>query len=403
MKKVTHFLLFTFVAAIFITCKKQEITPSSTEGQPVFSFYGNMGGNILNIQAGVNNYYMYSSYSQGNNNLGPDGYGIYSFTGTLQNTSTPNNSIQITLNDDMLIPTGNPSDISNSIVAGNTYYYTVPGGTPVSESVSFTPKVYAGTATSFSYTFGDGSTAYTTNANPVNHVYKSLKDYNTQLQVNFNGGNPSPITITNPLQINSKSTTPLTVDSVHTSLLTDYSHKHEVSLWAYVSGGTSPYTYKWHGKGLQNDTNSIISGKSINTIYTYTTEPASMDTITLSVTDYMQKDSASFTFNYTDTVSKNNRVVYSMSVPQPVSNPYGFSNVTVNYTDGQGNQYTSNNPSQSRNSNFQITSVSNYQNNMNNSPTKMLKITFNCMLYNAARHDSIAATNCMAVIAVAYH
>lgn len=401
MKKVTHILLFTFVAAIFITCKKQELAPSAVEGQPVFSFNGNMGGSILNVQAGVNNYYMYSTYSQSNDSLGPDGEGVYSFTGKLQNTSTPNNSIQITINDDVLTSNGSASDISNSIVAGNTYYYKALGGTPLSESVNFIPKVYVGTASSFAYTFGDGSTAYATNPAPVNHVYKSLKDYNTQLQVNFSGGNPLSITVSNHLQLTNKSTTPLTVDSIHTHLMANYSHDHEVSLWAYVSGGTAPYTYKWHG--LQNDTSSIVSGKSINTIYTYTTEPADTNTITLTVTDNTKKDSASFTFNYTDTVSKNNRVVYSMSVPQAVSNPYGFSNVTINYTDGQGHQYTSSSPTQSRNSNFQITSVSNYQNNASNNPTKMLKVSFNCMLYNAALHDSITATNCTAVIAIAYH
>jgi len=399
MRKVAHILLFTLIALIFVTCKKQELAPSTVENQPIFSFYGNMGGNILNVQAGVNNYYMYSSDTSIQSIASP-GTGVYSFIGTLRNTATANNSIQIIINDDAYTPPSNQSDINNSITSGTSYFYNIPGGTPVWDSVIFIPKMYVGKPKSLSFNFGDGNAYNTSNTAPVPHLYKILKDYNTQLTVNsFDSGVPSSITISNPLRLNSKSTTPISITSVKPFLLADFWHKHEVSLWAYISGGTFPYTYKWsYGNGHSD---SISSGNSINTIYTYT-DSVKTYPITLTVTDFTKKDTASFMFYYTDTVSSNNSVAYSMAV-HPVANPSGLSTVTINYTDAQGRQYTSNNSSQARNNTFQITSVANYQNNKDNNPTKMLKVSFNCMLYNAALHDSIAATNCTAVIAVAYH
>jgi hypothetical protein len=397
MKKVTHIVLFPLIALIFVTCKKQELAPSTVENQPIFSFYGNMGGNILNVQAGVNNYYMFSSDSLIKDSS-QGGYVVNSFTGTLRNTSTANNSIQITINDDSPVSSNNPSDISNSIINGNSYYYNTPNGTRIWDSVYFTPKLYLGKSSSFSYKFGDGTTATATSVAPIGHLYKKLQDYHTQMHVTFDSGTPDTMTISNFLQLTSQSTAPLEVNSVRTFLIADYSYKHEVSFWAYVSGGTSPYTYQWSFDTIQQFT----SGSAINTIHTFSTEPADSFLVTLKVTDHTKKDTAYFQYYYTDTLSSNNSAAYSMAV-HPVANPYGLSTVTVNYTDAQGHQYTSKNSSQSRNSTFQVTSVSNYQNNKDNNPTKMLKVSFNCMLYNAALHDSITATNCTAVIAVAYH
>ena len=88
------------------------------------------------------------------------------------------------------------------------------------------------------------------------------------------------------------------------------------------------------------------------------------------------------------------------SAVTPLPNPTAFSNITIIYTDANGNQYSSANINQPTASAFQITSVSSYQNNENNQTTKMLHIKFNCQLKGTA--GTIPITNGDAVVAVAY-
>jgi hypothetical protein len=142
---------------------------------------------------------------------------------------------------------------------------------------------------------------------------------------------------------------------------------------------------------------------SITVSHIYKDTIAHNYTVTLIVLDSL-KDTIVYNYNLIDTISTACRMDYSISAPKVVPNPYSLSNVTINYVDGNGNHYTSDNLSQSNTSTFQITSVSNYQNNINNNPTKMLKVTFNCLLFPVISGPPILqAMNCTAIIAVAYH
>ncbi len=92
-------------------------------------------------------------------------------------------------------------------------------------------------------------------------------------------------------------------------------------------------------------------------------------------------------------------VVNYASFSSPVIDTLALSNVTVNYTDGSGILYTSNSSLQPGSSTFQVLSVSPYQKNLSGDYTKMLKVTFSCLLYNG--NSAIPASG-TAIIAVAY-
>jgi hypothetical protein len=384
MKALKKIVLFILISAVFITCKKEVLTPSSTTNQPVFAFSGNINGNSINWQAGVNNYYMYSSDSQ-------SVAGIYKFIGTLQNTTSSKNSIQIIINDDTTVGPGKPSNISNSITTA-AYYFNIPGGNPIWDSVTFKPVVYSGIPTSYSYSFGDGGTASQTSELPVTHVYKKLLNYTTSLLVTSGSGTATAINQLN--LVKESSPIQLMVDSIH---FVDSGHL--VTLTAHVSGGTPPYTYGFlFGDGKSADT--ILRTPTWTITHSYSS--TNTFTVSIGVIDSI-KNTASYTYTLTDTLSNACRIDYYIQAPKPIKNPNAFSNVTVNYTDGSGNVYTSNNASQPNNNTFQVTSVSDYENNTNNQPTKMLKVTFNCTLYPVLGGLPIQATNCTATIAVAYH
>lgn len=377
-------VLLISIVTVFVTCKKEQLAPTTIEGQPVFSFSGSINGTPLTLQAGINNYYMYSSYNY-------DSLGVYNFTGTLKSTSNNLNSIQIIINDDTVVPLGALSNIGKSVIPA-TYYYNIPGGNSIWDSVTFVPKIYKGAPASFLYNFGDGGSVTKIDTSRVTHVYKKLQDFSTSLTMDFYTCGPQ--TIINPINLKKQATTPLTIDSIHFQL---DSILYKVTLTSYITGGTPPYTYAW---SYGNGTTPVLSGSSSVT-YTYA-GPAQTYVVALAMDD-SQNDTAVYSCSIRDTVSNNCRMDYYALTPKAIQNPNALSNVTVNYIDGLGNKYTSNNASQPYNNTFQITSVANYQTNINNQSTKMLKVTFNCTLYPVLGGAPITASNCSATIAVAYH
>jgi PKD repeat protein len=390
MKTLRKIVLFALIGTLFVTCKKEQLPPN-TVGQTVFSFAGTINSNSVSWQAGINNYYMYSSYTQNDS--------VYSFIGTLRSTSTNNNSIQFIINDYKVSASNatlSSSHIDSSLSSSNTYlYYKGVGTIDTTYSISFTPVIYAGAAQAYTYLFGDGGTSSA--ASPT-HVYTESGTYNTSLTVGFSSGS---ITMTNPITI-LKNQPQFWVDSIHSALGAIAGDTAQVAFKAYESYGTSPYTYSWNfGDG---NTSSIVSGGDSNFL-THTYDSTGTFPVSLTVKDNSGKIQY-YTYNVIDTISSSNRMDYHMSIPKQKidSNSHAFSDVTINYTDGGGNVYTTVNSLQPGSSKFQITSVSSYQINLNNQATKMLKVTFKCILYPVVSGPPpIEATNCTAIIAVAYN
>ncbi len=389
MKFLKNTILIVSTGMVFVTCKKEEISPSSVQGGPAFSFSGTIGGNSLSMQAGVNNYYMYSSYTHDTNN-------IYNFTANLRNTGTNANSIQITINDDTVKSSSQLSDINKSITATGYYPYNVPGGIPVFDSVHFTPRIYSGTPSQFIYDFGDSTGS---NRSSPTHYYKlntTVQTYTTTLAVEFPCGTKN---LSNSVDIG-KQLNELKIDSVVATV----SQNYQVSFRAYIENGQPPYLYGWSYKGnpYHLDTTVTKSGTADTVNYTYPV-PNQTYTLVFGVMDSHKNEVIYYNYNFTDANAASCRIDdYFVSTPQPVPNPKKLSSVTMTYTDANGALYSSNNPNQPSSSTFQITSVSNYQNNEKNQPTKMLQVQFNCMLYNLVNGVALPA-NGTAVIAVAYH
>ncbi len=394
MKTVKRIFLFIFIGAVFTACKKEQLPPTTIENQPVFYFTGTINSNTLSWQAGVNNYYMYSTYSQN------DSTGVYSFNGTLQNTATGNNSIQIIINDyraSQLNAAVTSAHIDSALSPAKTYGYFT--GLPISDTsylVTFTPKIYYGTPTSLTYSFGDLSPNVTTTLDTaLTHRYSARKYYNTSLNVDFSSacGN---IYMSNPLNI-LKTTPSFMIDSISSVL---YVGAHDsIAFTTAVSHGTSPYSYKFYfGDGDSTIVNSVTT--TLSTIHTYTT--TATFPVKLQVKD-ANNDTASYNYTVSTDTTPPCRFDYTMSSPVQniMTNSKFLSQITIIYTNSAGVVYTSKSNSQA--GSFQINSVSDYQTNTSGYPTKMLKVNFSCSLYNSAATPSVViANNCTATIAVAY-
>jgi hypothetical protein len=391
MKAKTKFIFLSLLAIAVISCKKQTLQPGNTAGPTVFYFNGIVNGSPVSLTAGVNNYYMYSSYTQDVNN-------VYNFTGSLHPVSCTNcpNSIQFIINDYKTTATGGSeaANIDTSLVAGNYLYLSPTGGISSAYSVTFTPTIGKGTDSNYVYHFGDGATYVGTNGTQT-HTYKHPGAYTTTLIAAFKDGTIDSIHSTSQPGAPAWNTTLSITKSDTTHAANSYKD-------ALTSGGTSPYTIKWNFGDGNTKTQAYIP-VSADTI-THTYPGSGIYEVSATITDVnnytntnvfkvIAKDSGFTPHSYISNLAA--------SAPSSIANPKALSNVTIIYTNVAGVAFSSANVAQPNTTNFQVTSVASYQNNELNQTTKMLHIKFTCQLKDGSGNP-MTITNGDAIIAVAY-
>src|ERR1700752_1765204 len=111
-------IFIMLVLVLFVFGCKKEHAPSPTTGTPVFYFNGTIGGVSTSINAGLNNYYMYSSYTQDTNH-------VYNFIGNIQKTTANLSSIEIQINDYKVSAVNGNTQPDSSLVPAIYSYYSV--------------------------------------------------------------------------------------------------------------------------------------------------------------------------------------------------------------------------------------------------------------------------------------
>lgn len=366
---------FSVFISILSGCKKDY--PVASNGNPVFYFSGNIDGSPVSLKAGVNDYYMYSSYVQDSSS------NVYGFLGDLKQTNCTNcnNRIQFRLNDFRVSLPGASVSIDSSLLSGY-YPFQILGGVPILHSVNFTavPSVdSSSTPSSYLWNFGDGTTSSI--ANPK-HVFARPGDYNVCLTINYSNSPAS--SICNIVNVGVPNST--FYASIQSSVAVN-----TMQFTGVVTGGTPPFNYSWDfGDG---NTSTLQNG-------THFYSSANIYKVCLQVKDangYITNSCSNIsTQNFPGCITNFNFKPDTLGV----SNPFAFSNVTILWTDNSGIAYTSNNSSQPTTSYFQIISVENYIKNQNNQSTKKLHVKFKCTVYNG--NNTHIIDNGDAVIAVSY-
>jgi len=366
---------FIIVLLLFIcvSCKKKEYPESATEGSPVFNCTMSVNGAPISFEAGVNNYYMYSSYQQDSN-------GVYGFNASLKQTNCVNcaNGLNIKIND-FKVSAANANTIIDSSLAPGNYNYLF--STAASFYTAQFQSSYNKIASSYLWNFGDGTTS--TSSNPV-HTYKKSGKYNVSLTVN--GTNSCVNTI------NGFHNVGIVSDFFRTTIHADSVTGNLINFNANNAQGTAPYSYEWNfGDGTPN---SVSATPSHN--YQY----AGSYPVSLKVTDF-NGNIAEAKYNVvTQSDISSCAANYSISNVNYSPNTLGLSNIIIDWTDANGVVYSSKNPLQPSNSYFKILSVENFKNNDNNQLTKKIHVQFACTVYNGA--NTVIISNADAVICVAY-
>ncbi|HTB05914.1 MAG TPA: hypothetical protein VK806_03100 [Bacteroidia bacterium] len=392
MRKLKIGLLLFAISMLLITCKKEHIEPSVVNGTPVFYFNGTVNGSPVSLDAGVSNYYMYSSDSQST-------AGVYSFIGNLkQVTPAKSNSIEFIINDYRQLAAGaQETNIASSIDTGY-YLYNITGvGTPTQDSVTFTPKVIT-TPYMYTYNFGDGNTI--TGYGPLpkisKHLYNNPGNYPTSLSIVFDSAATHTASLSDTLNFG-------TVKNAITAILSYSTDSVDsVHYTVKITGGTKPYKVSWNAGGSATPYSSITHTGVTGTtdIFTCKYSTTSIYRAYVSITD-ANGITAGTNLNSIPSGADSTYYMNYTLTPSPVANTNGLSNVTIIYTNPSGTVYRSDDSTEAAGSDFHILSVSNYQNNENNQTTKMLHVKFNCTLYNKSG-GSITIKNGDAIIAVAY-
>lgn len=382
-----RYLIYIIIASagFLASCKKEHLT-TNTNASPVFYFKGLVGNSAMDLQAGINNYYMYSSYNQDSN-------GVYNYTGSLKEyncTSSCPPSIEFIINNYRTSGTGATEPNIDSSLSVNYYKFLIPGGNSTSFRVTFTPEPGSNTnVKSYNWNFGDGSFLNGTgNPDSIIHTYAHPGNYNTSINTVFADNTSS--SLNNILQM-AQTNNDLNCSVVYTLSTNTFT--------ANISGGMAPYTSYWtFGDGATGTLSTPTASSADTIMHTYI--DTIINNVTLKVID-SKHDSITVFSKASGTGNQSDLMSYRMSSPVLLPNILGLSNITVNYTDATGDIYTSNNPAQPDSSYFQITSMSDYQANENGQSTKQLHIKFDCIVFDS-KGNTLAIKNGDAVIAVAY-
>ncbi len=351
MKNRFLFFLFAIVGCAVVSCKKDYPAPSSSE--PEFTFKGTVDGNAVNLQSGVNSYYMFTFYSL-------DGNGAYDFAGELKDkncSSNCANSLKISIKDYRPYA-GNPTSIDTSIVRGY-YSFATPSGTPTKYYVTFSDTLYHATAQTYQWEFGDGTTS--NQHNPA-HLYLHPGVYNVKLTINTG---VCLAYLSNDIvlgQSGNAFSVPF-YQSFATGTTIHYggsiSGVHPV-IWIVDFGDGSSTTgtgwsHTYANEGFYNASLSVTDATGYTAVKHINAETQN---------EVLCRND----FNLTDTII--------------AVNPGNFSDVTIEWKDANGNLFTSVNDSQPSTSMFKIISVENFLANSIGQPTKKIKAKISCALFN---------------------
>ncbi|MEO6302247.1 MAG: PKD domain-containing protein [Bacteroidia bacterium] len=372
MKLFNYCILFLLILAS-MSCRKKEYPESTTEGAPIFSCSMNINGAPTSFEAGINNYYMYSSFQQDSNN-------VYGFTADIKQSNCTNcpSSIQIQINDFKVMPSNAPAQIDSSLLPGN-YNYLL--STAASFYTAQFQSSYNKTAASYLWNFGDGTTS---NLQTPSHIYKKSGKYKVDLTVN---GTSSCVN-----NISSFHNIGFLTNGFRTSIITDSIMGNSMQFSALNAQGSGTYSYSW------NFGDGTALSSSANPMHYY--QYAGSYPVSLRVIDG-NSDTAYAKYNVvTQSDLSSCATNYTISNVSLTPNTLGLSNIIVNWIDANGTLYSSKNPLQPANSYFTIVSVENYKDNDSNQMTKKVHVKFKCTVYNGP--SSILIDNADAIISVAY-
>jgi PKD repeat protein len=374
MKKEMYKFAYVLLAILALqACKKKEL-PEAENGEPVFMIETKVNGSDVNVTAGKDQYYMFTSHSI-------DDLGINVLNGTLrsQQCENCNHAFTISYRDSHFRNNLIINNIGDVLKVGNYNYFngvdSASGSTAQGTVFNFTPYAPPGSNYTYNWSFGDGSTS--TLANP-SHQYTEPADYNVCLTVS-SAGYPSK-SICNKI----------TMDTTCRFQFNQSMSQNYVSF--YTIGGAGSYVWDFGDTAA----GSSISGATISHTYSQAGiyRVTLKDTLSgLTCNNVFQKDLLIGNYNGGELAAGFNYSYSNVTPVNPIPADSGFGKVAVHYTAPNGNKYSTYNPYVAHhqiNNNFVVTKAEAYKNNEAGQKTYKMEGNFKAWFYNVNNtNDSI--------------
>lgn len=371
--------LFLFLICTTIACGKKEI-PEPIDGTPVFFFDGQVNNEARTINAGDNDFFMFSEF---NNDINE----VISFTGRLGKTVDCSSNCE----EELVINIRNfeqnlslsPGGISQAIRLGNYDFTEVEETSTMFEGFEVQFKNNSAVSHSSSqYDWSINNAVFSTEENPID-TFTQL-NFDVKLTVVQDTFEFCTSSIT-------KSILPDSFPNCDVSFSVQGNPVQGVSLTA-TSLGTAPFIFLWN----TGDTLETIE-LTPDTMLTYCVDVFDATGCTNSncfvsdLTDVNNHNYCSAAFEYE---------IESISEIIP-ADTIQLSTVNISYTDTTGIFYSSLQGDQNTNSFFEITAIADFENNERGEPTKKITLRFNAILFDENGNElPIESEN--TVIAVAY-
>lgn len=369
--KILNFFALVFLIAVSFTCTKKKYPDSQViVGEAAYYSKLTINNSPVTIEAGVNGYYMYSSFEQDSNH-------IYKFIGDLKqlNCSDCPNSLKVQINDYRVTDVNDVPYIDSSIQV--TRYPYQAGDFEPTYSVQF--QSFGTSNASYRWDFGDGTSS--TFANP-SKIYSKAGRYNVCLTTT--NANSCASSICNKQKID------VSDASCKTSVKVTSSFGNTINFGNISYGGGTPYQYLWNFGDGATSTESEPS---------HTYKYRGSYPVSLRIVDYYG-DTAVANYN-AKTINDLSSCAtnYSTAVTQ-IPPKMLLSHIVVTWIDADGKVYSSNNSLQPSDGYFEIVSISEGEKNESGQPTKKIEAKFKCRVYNGSQ--SLTINDAQVVMCVAY-
>lgn len=363
-------------------CKRSEEPFNDKKEPPVFSIKGTVSGQPVQMVAGVDSYYLYTSYAFDSS------VDAFSFSGNLKRTNctTCNQSIKITIYDSVPNSGTDPVNIGLALRAKNYQYHGPQQVVSKTYKYNFVAEVQGYVNPSYKWTFGPGDSS---NSAVPTHTFTDTLGKNICLTVTdqFNGCTDAACNNVTPARVMTDTATP------------DFSAMVVADTAYFSASNAGPNViYSWNfgdtrtGTGLQQQ-NSYASPGVYNVCLTVTSTVGAFQprVICKKVAFMDTSKKCMVNYSYGDLV-----------VDSAVTGVSKLSKVIINYTDDAGEEYVSDFQNQPPTSFFTVVAAQPYTVNERGEKTYRLTLNFRCRVFSTSTpkfHD-IDITN--GEIAVAY-
>jgi len=352
MKSKLKILLLLFV--LIYGCAKKPYPDSVSMNEPQYGMSANIGGSLVSITAGVDNYYLYSAKQA-------DKLGVQVLSSEFKNKECSTcNTLKIEMRD---VQVNTQGTIKADTTLRHGLYSYIESGDSIAYLVSFTSR-YNQSLFKMEWDFGDGSTS---TAHGTQHVYQRSGVYKVKLKAISTNGCES--TTENEITVGS---TPefaniIVIDSLGTKF---YFAEHT---------GNGPFHYTWQfGNG------DTLGTKSKMVSYTHPVHGSYL--VTLTITDGNGKKtyvrSNVVTSGDLSSCAVNMRLKALGTTPR-----FDFSKIKITWMDAKGITWSS--VGNQSNSSFELLQYEPDGTNELGQSIYKVKVKFNCTLYAGGASQQI--------------